>query len=324
MEHLSETLARLNVIPNLIVTRDVPLSRFTRFGIGGPATVMAEAPTEESLVATLQLVRELDVNHVVIGAGTNLVVSDDGFDGVVIRFTGRHITANGNVVRAEAGAELQELVDFAISRELGGLETMTRIPGSVGAALYGNAGAYGHSISEFAVRVRYFDGTAITELDNAGCEFAYRESVFKRNKQWLVLSVDVELNPADPEPLGQVAREIQEIRDTKFPPTLRCAGSIFKNLIHAELPDSAAGVVPQSVIRGGKVPSAWFLEQVGAKGMRRGEIRVADYHANLIYNDGAGTAKDLSGLVDELKRRAFDRFGVELEEEVQYVGFPDR
>jgi UDP-N-acetylmuramate dehydrogenase len=323
MERFPETLAHLSAIPNLIVTRDAPLSRYTRFGIGGPATILVEGRSEEALVAALQLVEEFSVAHVVIGAGTNLVVSDDGFDGVVIRFTGRHITANGTVVRAEAGAELQELIDFAISRELGGLETMTRIPGSVGAALYGNAGAYGHSISEFVVGVRYFDGTEIRELDNPACEFAYRESVFKRNKHWLVISVDVELIPADPGPLRRSAREIQEIRDTKFPPTMRCAGSIFKNLIHANLPDSAAGVVPQAVIKGGKVPSAWFLEQVGAKGMRRGEIRVADYHANLIYNDGAGTAKDLRALVDELKRRTLDRFGVQLEEEVQYVGFPD-
>jgi UDP-N-acetylmuramate dehydrogenase len=102
---------------------------------------------------------------------------------------------------------------------------------------------------------------------------------------------------------------------------MRCAGSVFKNLILAELPEEAAAAVPAKVVIEGKVPSAWFLEQVGAKGMRRGDIQIAAYHANLIYNDGAGRAADLVALIAELKERVRERFGLELEEEVQYVGF---
>ena len=117
------------------------------------------------------------------------------------------------------------------------------------------------------------------------------------------------------------ADEIRQVRDRKYPPEMRCAGSIFKNLLFDELPAAAAAQVPEQVVREGKVPAAWFLEQAGAKGLRRGDIQVADYHANLIYNDGTGTASDLRGLIEELKRRVRDRFGIELEEEVQYVGF---
>jgi UDP-N-acetylmuramate dehydrogenase len=102
---------------------------------------------------------------------------------------------------------------------------------------------------------------------------------------------------------------------------MRCAGSIFKNCLFNELPAAVQVQIPQKLVREGKVPSAYFLEQVGAKGMRRGDIQVAEYHANLIYNDGAGTAEDLITVIEDLKKRVFDRFGFALEEEVQYVGF---
>ena len=104
---------------------------------------------------------------------------------------------------------------------------------------------------------------------------------------------------------------------------MKCAGSIFKNLLLAELPAAAAARVPEKVVREGKVPAAYFLEQVGAKGMSRGDIHVAAYHANLLYNAGAGTAADLRALIDELKARVRREFSIELEEEVQYVGFAD-
>ncbi len=102
---------------------------------------------------------------------------------------------------------------------------------------------------------------------------------------------------------------------------MKCAGSIFKNLLFANLPPAAAAQVPPTAVREGKVPAAWFLEQVGAKGMAEGGIRVADYHANLIYNTGTGTARELRSLIQELKTRVLGRFGLLLEEEVQYVGF---
>jgi UDP-N-acetylmuramate dehydrogenase len=105
--------------------------------------------------------------------------------------------------------------------------------------------------------------------------------------------------------------------------TMKCAGSIFKNLLLSDLPDAVARQVPERVIREGKVPAAYFLEEVNAKGMTRGDIHVATYHANLVYNAGAGTAADLRAVIAELKSRVERKFGLTLEEEVQYVGFPD-
>ena len=322
MSRPEDPFYRLSSIPHLQVSRDTPLSLHTRFGIGGPARVFAETAVAEAFVAALAVARSSGMPCEVIGGGTNLIVSDDGFDGIVLRFRADRILAAGDRVAADAGAELQALVDFTIERGLQGLETLTGIPGSVGAAVYGNAGAYGHSIEERIVKVRFHDGERIRVFENGECRFHYRESVFKDHKDWIIFSTELRLEPGDAAELRRVAGDIRKIRDAKYPPTMKCAGSIFKNLILSELPPAVAAQVPASVIREGKVPSAWFLEQVGAKGETRGGIRVADYHANLIYNAGGGTARDLCAVIDDLKSRVRARFGLQLEEEVQYVGRP--
>jgi UDP-N-acetylmuramate dehydrogenase len=257
----------------------------------------------------------------ILGGGTNLIVADAGFDGVVLRFAGRKISADGELLRAESGAVLQDVVDESIALGLEGLETMTGIPGGLGGAVYGNAGAYGHSIQEIVEAVQVTDGESVFTMSNQDCRFGYRESIFKERKEWVILSADLRFRSADRETLARTAREIRTIRDAKYPPAMKCAGSIFKNVFFAELPVNAQREVPSKLVRDGKVPSAWFLEQADVKGMRRGDIQVATYHANLIYNDGAGTAADLVAVIDDLKRRVRMRFDFDLEEEVQYVGF---
>ena len=311
---------RLRDLPDVGVRSDADLSGHTRFGIGGPADLFAETESPVSFASALRLCRECSFPVYVLGDGSNVIVSDRGFRGLVLRYTARGLERNGRRMTADSGASLQSLVDFAIAAGLGGLETLTRIPGSVGAAIYGNAGAYGHSISERVEWVRFFDGEQGLDLDNTGCEFDYRESLFKRHQEWIIFRCGLALDPADRGELRKRADEIAAIRDEKFPPTMHCAGSIFKNLHLKDLPAEVAAQVPQQVVRDGKVASAYFLEQVGAKGIRRGGIEIASYHANLIYNAGNGTATEVKSLIDELKGRIRERFGFEVEEEVQYVG----
>ena len=316
-------LSRLLAIPHLQVSQDVPLSGLTRFELGGPAAVLADASTEQALVQAMEVLRESDTPWTLIGGGSNLVVDDAGFPGVVLRYTGSRIEIDGQQVRVEAGARLQDLVDQTIAHGLKGLETMTGIPGWVGGAIYGNAGAYGHSIDERVKWVRFFEGHSLLDIDNTACEFRYRESVFKQHKEWVVVSAVLQLEPGQPETLQAAADEILKVRNAKYPPSMRCAGSIFKNLILKELSPEVQALVPPQLVREGKVPSAYFLEQAGAKGMQEGGVRVADYHANLIYNEGGGASKDVRNLIDRLKSRVHDRFGLMLEEEIQYIGAGD-
>ena len=320
MPTTGEALTRLAEIPNLTVSAGTLLAPYTRFGIGGPADVYAETDTIESFVAALAAAREIGMATMVIGGGTNLIVSDDGFRGLVLRYRGDSLLQGNRRVVAQAGATLQELVDFSIAHGLAGVETLAGIPGSVGAAVYGNAGAYGHAIAERVAQVEFYDGQCVRVIGNAECEFRYRESIFKNRKDWIIFSVQLLLEEGDGALLRQSADEIMRVRNQKFPVTMKCAGSIFKNLLVAELPAGVAAQVPAAVVREGKIPAAWFLEQVGAKGMVRGDIHVADYHANLIYNAGGGTAADLCSLILELKTRVQARFAMALEEEVQYVG----
>jgi len=323
MSGIQETLARLAEIPNVHVSADEPLAAHTRFGIGGPAEVYAESSRVESFLEALRIARASGLEYVVIGSGTNLVVSDEGFRGLVLRFTGARIETRGRRLLAEAGAELQSLVEAANDAGLAGLQTLAGIPGSVGGAVYGNAGAYGHSIAEVASEVYFFDGAMVRALYNSECEFSYRESVFKRRKDWVILTAEVVLEPGNAGDLRRKSEEILALRARKYPPELRCAGSIFKNLVWRDLPRATRELVPPDLIREGKVPAAWFLDQADSKGLTNGDMRVADYHANLIYNAGTGTARDLRALIEELKGRVRERFAIELEEEVQYLGFEE-
>ena len=318
---MDSALAHLAEISNLTVSRDAPLASYTRFAIGGPADIYAETESVESFIQALAVARASGLDYMVMGGGTNLIVSDLGFRGIMLRFVARRILAAGDHVCCDAGAVLQDLVDFTISRGLQGLETLAGIPGSVGAAVYGNAGAYGHSISERVRQVRFFDGERVLVFDNPRCEFRYRESIFKHRKEWIIFSAELHLARGDAAELRHTADGILKVRNEKFPVTMKCAGSIFKNFLLADLPPAIAATVPETVVREGKVPAAYFLEQVGAKGMSRGDIHVATYHANLIYNAGRGTSADLCALIQELKARVRNQFGIEMEEEVQYVGF---
>lgn len=312
--------AALRAIPELTVQEQVELAGYTRFGIGGPADLFAETSSAEAFAEAVAACRQCAIPVYFLGDGSNVIISDAGYRGLILRFVAKSLQRNGTKIIADAGAPLEELVNFSTDAGLKGLETLARIPGSVGAAIYGNAGAYGHSISERVESVEFFDGTAVGRLSNQECEFEYRGSVFKRHKDWIIFRACLDLEPGDRQELRGRVAEITAIRDEKFPPAMRCAGSIFKNLHIKDLPQEVVSQVPERVIREGKIPSAYFLEQVGAKGMRRGGIEIASYHANLIYNAGGGTAAQLRELIQELKSRVRERYGIEVEEEVQYVG----
>ena len=317
---LPELAARLRATDALSVHLDEPLSRHNRFGIGGPAAVLARASTPAALAAAFRAARATGVATCLLGEGSNVVVADQGFAGLVLRYVGARLAVRDGAIEVEAGASLQSLVDLTIEQGLAGMHTLTRIPGSVGGAIYGNAGAYGHQIDEFVERVDFLDRGEVRSFGLRECRFEYRESAFKRSRHWWILGAKLRLPDGDPTRIRRRAAEIRTIRDTKFPPDMRCAGSIFKNLYLRALPAAAAAVVPARAVREGKVASAYFLERVGAKGMRCGGIRVAHYHANLLYNCGGGTADQIRRIVEDLKGRVLERFGFELEEEVQYVG----
>jgi UDP-N-acetylmuramate dehydrogenase len=312
-------LERLQTIPGLTVRPGARLADYTRFRLGGPCQALLVTTLEAAYLSALELLSNSGLNWTTIGGGTNLIVSDAGFPGLILQYAAADLRMSGERIVADAGGELNDLVDFANAHGLAGLEAMAGIPGWVGAAVYGNAGAYGQSIAERIEWVRFAVGAKVREFTREECEFRYRESIFKRNKSWQILSAGLRLTVGDAVQLAARSAEIRAMRDAKFPPTMQCAGSIFKNLLLRELAIAVASQVPTAVVREGKIPAGWFLEQVGAKGLQIGAMKVADYHANLVYNTGGGTTAELLALLGEMKRRVRERFGLAIEEEVQYL-----
>lgn len=298
-------------------------SELTTLQIGGPVKEFYTAETEQELINYVSMALEKKLPYLVIGGGSNLLVSDEGFQGVVIKnqIKDKHILGNNIVVKS--GEILQDVVNFANEKGLSGLESLAGIPGTIGGAVYGNAGAYGQTISDHLVSVKYFNPNEYGEktiLKEDG-SFGYRDSVFKKTKN-IILEITISLSPADPEQLKQFSLEIIKKREVKYPPGIKCPGSFFKNIIASELPAKILEGIPQDRVIYGKVPAGALLELVGAKGDRLGDIEIAPYHANLFINRGKGKASDFYNLAKEYFDKVKGKFWIELEPEVQFVNLP--
>ncbi len=314
-------LERLIAQLGLTLERDLPMRSLTTVGIGGPARRLVRVSEAETLVALLQLLAELDEPYLLLGGGSNLLVADEGVPQLVVRVATGALTNEGGTVRVSAGVSLQRLVDFCASQSLAGLERLTGIPGSVGGAIYGNAGAYGQTISDHLVSVSAHDGRQVVQIDRAACRFQYRHSAFKENG-FTVLAATLRLESGEAEQLKLRSAEVLRQRLQKYPRGLRCSGSFFKNVLFVEMPPAAQALVPGDKVFYGKVPAGYLLEMVGAKGRQRGEIVVAETNANLFMNRGEGAAADLWQLAREQALLVKDRYGIALEPEVQFVNLP--
>ncbi|MEK7091344.1 MAG: UDP-N-acetylmuramate dehydrogenase [Patescibacteria group bacterium] len=284
------------------VLENVSLALYTTLGVGGPARYLMEVET----VAEMREAVGLKEKWLVIAGGSNLLVSNDGYDGLVIvnRMPG-------------SGVMLDELVNKMNDQEFAGMECLAGIPGTVGGAVYGNAGAYGQTISDHLKGVMTLTGFWPKEK----CGFGYRESMFKKNGE-IILEVEFDLPKGERETLIAKSNEIRELRMKKYPPEMKCPGSFFMNLWFDQLPKETQEQIPAEKIKGGKVAAGYLLEQVGAKGRKLGGAAVADYHGNLIYNAGGATAKDVWELARQLQTEVKEKFGVTLAPEVQFIGFP--
>jgi UDP-N-acetylmuramate dehydrogenase len=248
----------------------------------------------------------LGIPYFLLGGGSNLLIDDAGIRGLVIQDRMREREFDGRQVRVEAGFGFHELILESVERDCSGLEFAAGIPGSIGGAVWGNAGCYGQSIGDFIVQARWIDAEG--RLATVGPEsfgFRYRDSELKRNGMVLV-DVVLELQPGDRARSQGIIDENVGLRHLKHPRTEPCAGSYFKNVPPPD-PDAR------------RIPAGKLLEEVGAKELRVGGAAVFPKHANIIINSGGATAAQVLELAAEMKRRVFESFGVQLEEEVTFV-----
>lgn len=298
------------------------LSKITTLGIGGPTKKFVAVKTPEELLEALNYAKENNLNHLIIGGGSNLLVADEGFNGFVIKNEVTGLERNATTITVKSGALLQDLVNYVVDHGLSGLEKLAGIPGTVGGAVYGNAGAYGQSISDHITTAAILSETKdLQTLSKNECNFNYRDSIFKKTHD-IILEITFKLKPADPEALRQEAQETLAKRLIKYPAGIKCPGSFFKNMVAETLSKEILAKIPPEKIVYGKLPAGTLLEEVGAKGKSLGSIEIAPYHANLFINKGSGTAKDFYNLAKTYALKVQEKFGIRLEPEVQFINLP--
>jgi UDP-N-acetylmuramate dehydrogenase len=288
------------------------LAPFTTFRVGGAADCLVEARRSADALKAIELARKAAVPVTVLGGGSNVLVADSGVRGVVIRVHGGEVVQVGDDrVRADAGVTINGLVRWTINKGLAGLEAWAGTPGTVGGAVFGNAHFQGRLIGDLVASVQLVgqDGS-VTDVPASAMEFGYDYSRLHRTRE-IVLSADFLVSRGDPSALRAVARESLAFRKRTQPLESASAGCIFQN------PDPARDRVPAGI-----PPSAGALvDRAGLKGARLGGATVSTTHANFIVNDGSATAGEIRELIDRCKTAVRDRFGVELREEIVYVGF---
>lgn len=312
----------------LTFKQDYPLQSITTLQIGGPARSFVTVSSQTEMEEAIQYAKTNHLAFLLIGGGSNLLVNDAGVDCLVIKNEMEGITKVGNILKIKSGTILQHLVDYSIGNNLAGLQALTDIPGTVGGAVYGNAGAYGQTISDHITQVTVLGNPSTSlgvnspqSLDKEECEFGYRDSIFKKNKL-PILEITFKLEKGDSETLAKEASAIIKKRLVKYPKGIKCPGSFFKNIVAATLPPEILEKIPKEKIVYGKLPAGSLLEEVGAKGDKLGNIEIADYHANLFINKGEGTAADFYNLARKYADKVKEKFGITLEPEVQLINLP--
>jgi len=293
------------------VCTSVSLARFTTFGVGGPADILLETRSGDELTAALRMAHGAGVPVTLLGGGSNVLIGDRGVRGLVIRPRGATIErAASDRVRADAGATVNGLVRWTINRGLAGLEAWAGTPGTVGGGIYGNAHFGGRLLGELIETAVLADRTgAARSVPATEMDFAYDRSRLQRTHEVLLSALFRVEDGHDPAKLRAVARESLAYRKRTQPLEAPSAGCVFQNPDeHAHLPD---GVPPSA---------GALIDRAGLKGRSRGAARVSPTHANFIINDGGATAADIRALVDECRTAVRDRFGVELREEIVYLG----
>ncbi len=289
----------------------VPLAAFTTFRIGGPADWLLETRSSDEVLDALRIAHEAGVAVTILGGGSNVLVSDAGVRGLVIRPRGGSIAAvDDRRVRADAAVTLNGVVRWTIGRGLGGLEAWAGTPGTVGGAVFGNAHWNRVNIGELidSVRVASLDG--VERLVEAGAmEFGYDRSRLQRTRE-VLLSATFHVTPGDSDALRSRARESLAYRKRTQPLALPSAGCVFQN------PDPARDGIPAGI----PASAGALIDRAGLKGYAIGGARVSPVHANFIVNEGSATAADVQALVELCRTTVRERFGVVLRDEIVRLG----
>lgn len=290
------------ILPKERILFREPMSKHTTFRVGGEADCLVMVHEEEELVKLVRYLNQIEEEYFILGNGSNLLVGDKGYRGVVLKLNGpmEEVRTEGTVVRAGAGALLAKAAAQAREHGLCGMEFAAGIPGSIGGAVVMNAGAYGGEMKQIVKSVRGLDKEGqILTLDNDTMEFGYRTSAI-RNRPIIVLEVTLQLAEGDTETIGARMEELSILRRSKQPLEYPSAGSTFKR--------------PEGYFAGKLIMDA------GMRGYRIGGAQVSEKHCGFVVNRGQATAADIREVIEEVQERVRERFHVTLEPEIVFLG----
>jgi len=287
---------------NCIVRYDEPLKNHTTFKIGGNCIALIEPREVSDIVETIKICRENSIKFFVIGNGSNLLVPDEGYNGVIIKLKSEFSTiqVEGEYLIVNSGAKLSEVYTVAYENSLTGFEFASGIPGTIGGAIYMNAGAYGGEMKDIveSVEVLDLDNFELRELKNEELEFSYRKSIIQR-KNYIVTTIKLKLQKGNKEEINAVYEDLRERRNSKQPLNFGSAGSTFKR--------------PEGHF------ASKLIEDAGLKGYHINDAWVSEKHSGFVVNKGNASYKEVMELIEYVQKVVFEKFGVKLETEVRIL-----
>jgi UDP-N-acetylmuramate dehydrogenase len=308
------------------IQQSISLAPLTTFKIGGLAEFFVEVKTKKDLVEAMAWAKEDKKLFVILAGGSNVLINDQGVKGLVIKMRNDNLTIKGERLDCGSGAELSSAVRVAAAEDLASLEWAIGIPGTIGGAVRGNAGAYGHSVSELVETVEIYNikKKRFELLSNQDCRFLYKSSIFKENDNLIIWQIILKLRKGGKKEIKELLDKYLKRREQRQP-KLPSAGCIFKNITISQIRennhDLADRAYNEKVVKGGNVSAGWLVDLLGLKGKTMGGAKISLEHANFIVNTGKATAEEVIMMISFIKQQVRDKFGLQLHEEIQYLGF---
>jgi UDP-N-acetylmuramate dehydrogenase len=311
---------------NIEIKKNISLSSHTTFRVGGKARYYTEIKSKEDLSQAINWSRNKKQKILFFAGGSNVLINDRDIDGLVIKIANKKVIRKGERLECEAGTDFSQVIRVSISNSLTGLEWAMGIPGSIGGAIRGNAGAYGGCIGDNVETVEVFDLKAnrFILFSKKDCDFQYRDSIFKKNKNFIIWQITLRLKKGIQDDIKILLDKIIRQRN-KSQPKLPSAGCVFKNILFDDLVNSnsyfANLAKEKKVVKGGKVGTGWLIKQIIEPGKKIGDAKVSLEHANFIVNTRKAKAEDIIILISYIKQQVRDKIGIQLQEEIEYFGF---
>ncbi|MHB1086702.1 MAG: UDP-N-acetylmuramate dehydrogenase [Minisyncoccota bacterium] len=299
------------------IQENITLAPYTTFGIGGSAMYFIDVANAHDVQDALAFAREKSLPYMVLAGGSNVLIPDEGLSAVVLHVVEGEHRLDDSTLSADFGCNLLSLIRACGTEGYGGWEKLSGIPGTLGGAVRGNAGAFGCEIKDFVVRVSAIHAKSgeTKDFDTNVCDFSYRHSYFKDNPDWIITHVMLKLSAIEPAESARLSEETIAERERRHLQNVRAAGSFFMNPIApaniVEMFETEKGVKS----RENRVPAGWLIEKAGMKGATVGGAIASLQHPNYIVNQGTATAHDVRNLAQMIKLEVFSQFGVELKEE---------